>query len=199
MPGVSAAELCPLAPAGVERPANRAPVADRQIDGTAKAAVGGRVVHGDPAGGDWSAALAVAGGAASDLRVRRPPVRPRPYTRATSPTTVSRIDPELEVWTVPPLDQGVERGQCRAAQHEADRIPVPRCAARCGVRVLETRRRAGGLGLLWRAAKHRCQDEERRAFQFRTTDSVPVLTLSNDVTRSRYVPAAGATHSTPAK
>src|SRR5688500_5118722 len=33
---------------------------------------------------------------------------------------------------------------------------------------------------------------------FRVTTNVPVLTPSNDVTRTRYVPVAGATHSNPA-
>src|SRR5687768_7711629 len=74
----SPAELRSVAPAGVEGATDRSPVAECQINDTAQAAVGGRVVHRDPARRDRRAPVAIAVGAAGDLGVRWPSERPWP-------------------------------------------------------------------------------------------------------------------------
>jgi len=77
------------------------------------------------------------------------------------------------------------------------RRQTPRpCADDCQAELLERM-----LGTSWDAAGARATDatHTRPALQFRATTRVPDDTPSNEVTRSRYVPVAGATHSSPAK
>src|SRR5688572_7369848 len=75
----SAAELRSLPPARVERPTDRASVAEREVDESTKPAVSARVLNRNPASRDRRAPIAIARGAASNLGVSRPPERARPY------------------------------------------------------------------------------------------------------------------------